>query len=72
MVTFAISGRNKTEATKKARAFISRKNKERDAFKPNPQSLKSVKKSPAGKTLGGRKFPVGTHFIVTTKSRKKR
>ena len=73
MVTFAVTDvKNRTEAIKKARKSILRKNKDPRGFKPDPQCFKSIRKSPAGIAIGGRKFPAGTHFIVKTRSCKRR
>jgi len=58
------------EARKKARRIISRRNEDPRASKGNEQTLKNVKKSSGGKTLGGRGFKSGTYFIATTRKRK--
>ncbi len=67
MGKFAIDNSgNRAKDLKNARRRIALRNKGRD-FKDNQQVLKSVRQAPSGKTLGGVRFPKGSHLIVTTR-----
>lgn len=70
MAEFVINNTgNRSKDIATAKKTIARRNKGMD-FKRDQRVLKSLKLSPAGKTLGGLPIPKGTHFLVTTKRKK--